>query len=102
MFNIKEIVSDRLTSFHLFTLVIVFLLIGTVFFAHIEGWRYVDAFYFSAITLSTVGYGDLAPKTDLGKIFTVFYLLLGIGLIFSFINSITQSEIKRFIRKKHK
>ncbi len=54
--------------------------IATTFYHWVEKWSWLDAFYFSVITIATVGYGDLAPKTDPGKLFTVFYILLGIGL----------------------
>lgn len=57
---------------------------GAVFYHLAEGWRWVDAFYFCVATLTTVGYGDLAPVTDLGKVFTMVYLVTGIGLFVSF------------------
>jgi hypothetical protein len=41
----------------------------------------VDALYFSVVTLTTVGYGDFAPQTDLGKLFTAVYVRLGIGIL---------------------
>lgn len=53
---------------------------ATVIFHLVEKWSWIDAFYFSVITVATVGYGDFAPKTDIGKLVTVFYILLGIGV----------------------
>ena len=53
---------------------------GTIFFRKVEGWSWVDAFYFSATTIATVGHGDLAPRTDFGKLFTVLYIVVGVGL----------------------
>lgn len=58
------------------------ILIGTVFYHNVEGWRYLDAFYFSATTLTTVGFGDLYPTQDISKIFTVAYIFFGVGIIF--------------------
>lgn len=64
------------------TLVFVYLLFGTWFFSWQEGWRPFDAFYFSGMTLTTVGYGDFTPHTDLSKIVAVFFAFSGISIIF--------------------
>ena len=79
-------------------------LAGTVVYHFVEGWRWLDSFYFSVITLATVGYGDFSPQTDFGKIFTIFYILSGIGIIFGFINAFYQhSAVKhQEIREKRK
>lgn len=53
---------------------------ATVFYHWAEKWSWLDAFYFSVITIATVGYGDFSPKTDMGKLFTVAYILFGIGI----------------------
>lgn len=53
---------------------------GTLFYHLVEGWRWIDSLYFSTVTLATVGYGDLHPATDLGKAFTIGYILLGVGI----------------------
>jgi len=81
-------------------LVFLTLLIGTVFYSLQEGWGVIDAFYFSVTTLTTVGYGDLTPKTPIGKLFTVGYILSGLGLIASFINAIAEENLSRRTRRR--
>ena len=60
--------------------------IGTIAYMWLEGWSPVDALYFSVVTLATVGYGDLHPTTDVAKLFTVVYILFGLGVIAAFIS----------------
>lgn len=47
------------------------LLVGTGFYHRHEGWTVIDSAFFSLITLTTVGYGNLLPTTTLSKIFTI-------------------------------
>lgn len=61
---------------------------GTGFYSLVEGLRFVDAFYFSVVTLTTVGYGDFAPETDVGKLFTAVYALVGIGILLAFVTTV--------------
>src|ERR687897_1367462 len=61
---------------------------GTGFYSLVEGLRFVDALYFSVVTLTTVGYGDFAPETDVGKLFTAVYALVGIGIFLAFITTV--------------
>ena len=56
------------------------LAIGTVFYTRVEGWSVLDAMYFCVVTLATVGFGDLAPRTSLGKVFTIVYVMIGTGV----------------------
>jgi len=63
-------------------LIFFLLLIGTIFYSEVESLPLVDAFYLSGVTLTTLGFGDFVPLTDAGKIFTVFYTLVGVGTIF--------------------
>ena len=80
---------------------IVIVLIGSVFYHSVEGWGWIDSIYFSVITLTTVGYGDFSPQTDLGKIFTTFYVIIGIGLMFSFINTLYQYNVNKVRNHDH-
>lgn len=53
---------------------------GTVFFHYVEGWSWIDSYFFSVVTLSTVGYGSLVPATAAGKIGTTVFIFLGLGV----------------------
>lgn len=70
------------------------ILFATIFYRLVEGWALVDAFYFSVVTIATVGYGDLTPQTVLGKLFTVGYIVAGIGLFVAAAASIAQAVIR--------
>lgn len=61
---------------------------GTVFYRFVEGLRWIDSLYFSVITLTTVGYGDFSPTTNAGKTFTIFYVLVGIGIFVALVTEI--------------
>ncbi|AZL60185.1 two pore domain potassium channel family protein [Tabrizicola piscis] len=73
---------------------------ATIAYRLLEGWRWIDALYFSVVTIATVGYGDLAPKTDGGKLFTVFYIMGGIGLFVSFASALSRQIIENARREK--
>lgn len=62
------------------TVFVLLLISGTACYATIEGWSVLDALYFSMTTLSTVGYGDFRPETSFGKVFTIAYIPVGIGV----------------------
>jgi voltage-gated potassium channel len=76
------------------------LVVGTIFYHLEEHLSWVDAYYFSVITLTTVGYGDIVPHTPAGKIFTTFYILFGVGIITTFITYTMRRRGERFERHK--
>lgn len=73
---------------------------GAVFYHFVEKLDWLDAFYFATITLTTVGYGDITPQTTEGKLFTMFYVLAGIGILATFANLfLKNSYVRRQVKK---
>ena len=66
------------------------LTIGTLFYWRVEEWSLLDSLYFSVVALTTVGLGDFAPETSAGKVFTIIYLISGVGLMMAFATAIVQ------------
>src|SRR5262249_12175957 len=60
----------------------ILILVGTLGYHFIEGQAYFDSLYFTVITLTTVGYGDIVPKSQAGRAFTIFLALGGIFSLF--------------------
>jgi len=60
---------------------VLWLFMGMFAIELIEGWSHVDSFYFSVMTLTTVGLGDFVPQSRSGTIFGFFYCMVGLGLI---------------------
>jgi voltage-gated potassium channel len=71
--------------------------LGTVVFHLLEGWSILDSLYVTAQTVTTVGFGDLAPRTFRGRLFATFFLMVGVGVVLysltSAVQSIVQSEL---------
>lgn len=58
---------------------------GVIAMMLLEDWPYYDAAYFVIVTLTTVGYGDLSPTTNKSKIFVIFYALVSICIVSSYL-----------------
>lgn len=71
------------------------LTIGAVFFHYVQKLSWLDAFYFCTISLATIGYGDITPTTPAGKIFIMFYVVIGIGIIATFANLVVRRAVLR-------
>lgn len=83
-------------------LVAVLLVSGTFFYWRLEDWSLLDSLYFSVITLTTVGYGDLAPTQASTKIFTIVYVLLGLGILVSFLSIVAGHAVEARVERQEK
>lgn len=70
-------------------------LTGTIFYWRTEDWTVVQALYFSVVTLTTIGYGDLAPTRAGTQIFTIIYILTGLGVFVALLASVAEQYIKQ-------
>jgi hypothetical protein len=76
-------------------LVLFLLVVGTLFYRSFEGWSVADSLYFSVITLTTIGYGDLAPSTLVSKMFTIMYIIIGLGILAAFITRVAENALAK-------
>lgn len=65
--------------------VLVILATGTLFYHRVEGWSWLDSLYFTVITLTTIGYGDLSPTLPISRVFTIGFIFVGLGVFSTFI-----------------
>ncbi|MBM3811670.1 MAG: potassium channel protein [Acidimicrobiia bacterium] len=70
------------------------LAIGTAGFVLIEDYPWFDAFYMAVITMTTVGYMEVHPLSQAGRIFNSFLLLFGVGIMFFAVGAITQNVVE--------
>ena len=63
---------------------------GTIFYWRTEDWTIIQALYFSVVTLTTVGYGDLHPTSAGTQIFTIIYILTGLGVFIALLASVAE------------
>jgi voltage-gated potassium channel len=83
----------------LFSVILTWIGIGTVVFRLLKQWTWIDSFYFSVITLTTVGYGDLHPTMPYSKLFSAFYVLIGVGIMVTAIGNMGTKIISRREKK---
>ena len=82
------------------TVFIIVVLLGTYFYQFIEGWNFVDSLYFVVVSITTIGYGDLYPVTNAGKLFTILFSFIGIAMAFYAVSLISTYVFKKHIDTK--
>ncbi|MCD9146874.1 potassium channel family protein [Pseudophaeobacter flagellatus] len=89
----------QLRRLTIFVALLVVLASGTVFFHFAEGWSWLDSYFFTVITVSTVGYGNLVPVTAAGKLATTALIFGGLGVFALAMNEFAQMQLAK--RQKH-
>jgi voltage-gated potassium channel len=68
----------------------VMMLVATAGFHFIEGWSWFDGLYMALTTFTTIGYQEVHPLSHAGRIFNLFLVVAGVGLLFLLIGTLTQ------------
>ncbi|KAE8911569.1 hypothetical protein PF005_g14917 [Phytophthora fragariae] len=95
----RKIFSDSNKALcHAFVPIVVSILAGLIVGA-IEGWPVLDCFYYTLITITTVGFGDLSPTSKSARIYAIFYLPLAVVTVAHGIGSILNELSARSVMK---
>lgn len=82
------------------TTLVLLLIGGTVLFRHLEPFTWIQAFYFTVTTMTTVGYGDLVPSNDLTRLAVSLYILVAVTLYVSLLTHFGVSYLEFHERRK--
>src|SRR4030043_33992 len=70
----------------------------------IEKWSFLDSLYMTVITIATVGYMEVNPLSPQGRIFTIFLIILGMGILLFGISTFTaflvEGELSVMLRRR--
>ncbi len=78
-------------------LIVVFL-IGTLWYRYIEQWTWLDAAYMTMSTLATVGFGEINPLGQRGRVFTMLLIVMGLVTIGYIVNRFTEALIQGYFQ----
>lgn len=77
---------------------------GTIGYMTLEGWRLLDAFYMTVITIATVGFKEVHDLSDPSKVFTILLIILGVGLLGYSVSRLAQvmfeGQFQRFLGRQ--
>lgn len=76
----RERLKIKIEIFVAATTLLGWMAIGTIVFHRLESWNWIQSFYFSVVTITTVGYGDFTPTNDLSRLFAAIYILVGVSI----------------------
>ena len=91
--NLPKVIKLPVTK--IFFLVMAVIAYGTIGFHFIEGQTWTVSFYWTFITIGTVGYGDYSPVTPLGMYFTISLVIFGIGTFALAVETILEFLVER-------
>ena len=103
MDSVKVLYHHTLKTLYVLLGLMVFIIsTGTIGYMTIENYGFIDAFYMSVITIATVGFREVHPLSDPGKIFTVFLIIISLSIFGYVISSITRLIFEGVLHQSYK
>jgi K+ transport systems, NAD-binding component len=78
---------------------IVVFIVGLCVFMYVEGWNFIESFYMMVITLSTVGFGEIHPLSDRGRLLTAMIIICGVGNFAYIVSSFSRMLVDGHLNK---
>ncbi len=91
---IVELSETRKKLYFAVFLVVLVFAVGALTYHAVEGWDWLTSVYFMSATMTTVGYGDVTPRTELGRMLTIVFIWVGISIGFYLIYTISEFREK--------
>ncbi len=86
------------------SVLLLLVIIGTAGYMLIEGWPLLDSVYMTITTVATVGFGEIHPLSNAGRVFTLFLIVTGVSVFFYLVGSVAQfmfeGQIQRILGRK--
>ncbi len=100
--SVLKLFSSHTRLFYPAIMIVIAASFGTLGYRILEGWSFVDALYMTVITMTTVGYGEIRPLSEHGRMFTIGLIITSIGIAGYVVSKLTafvvEGEIKRILQ----
>ena len=78
---------------------------GFLWYFAVEGWPVIDAAYMVAVTITTVGYEEVRPLSTASRVFNIFFMLAGVGVVLYILTEVVRSFVEEqflanFLRRR--
>jgi len=75
------------------------IILGTLGLTYFENWSLFNALWVTLVSLTTTGYGDILPSTPGGRVFLLFILITGVGIVAYSLSAVTNLFVERTVSR---
>ena len=77
----------------------IIIVVGTIGYMAIEGWSLLDSFYMVVITITTIGFGEINPLSQTGRLFTLIIAIFGVATAAYVLGQLTRAIVEGSLNK---